>query len=273
MSPFTEITSMYISVPYSQILHEKYVYLIIHQARSILKTLPNVNHINLSNLHHIYIIGDLHGQLADLLHIFKLNGLPAVDNPYIFNGDFVDRGPKSIEIMLLLLTAIILYPSSVFLNRGNHEDIMITARYGFQEEINSKYPNCKKQLIDLFKDVFSWLPIYSCVDTGKSNIMIVHGGISTRIDLEQINSLERNRYISMILLSKSKHVGERLTKDEQAEYLQVTDLLWSDPDPQNRSGCRNNDNRNIGCFFGSDVTEEFLSENNFSMIIRSHQVK
>ncbi|CAF1376296.1 unnamed protein product, partial [Rotaria sp. Silwood1] len=86
--------------------------------------------------------------------------------------------------------------------------------------------------------------MYSCVGTGKSNIMIVHGGISTRIDLQQINSLERNRY-----------------------------LLWSDPDPENCSGCRNNDNRCIGCFFGSDVTEEFLSENNFSMIIRSHQVK
>ncbi|CAF4937115.1 unnamed protein product, partial [Rotaria sp. Silwood1] len=115
--------------------------------------------------------------------------------------------------------------------------------------------------------------MYSCVGTGKSNIMIVHGGISTRIDLQQINSLERNRYISMIILPNSKYVGECLTKDEQEEYLQVVDLLWSDPDPENCSGCRNNDNRCIGCFFGSDVTEEFLSENNFSMIIRSHQVK
>ncbi|CAF4833991.1 unnamed protein product, partial [Rotaria sp. Silwood2] len=54
------------------ILHEKYVYIILHQARVILKTLPNVNHINLSNLHRIFIIGDLHGQLPDLLHIFNV---------------------------------------------------------------------------------------------------------------------------------------------------------------------------------------------------------
>ncbi|CAF5164657.1 unnamed protein product, partial [Rotaria sp. Silwood1] len=43
-----------------------------HQARVILKTLPNVNHINLTNLHHIFIIGDLHEQLPDLLHIFNV---------------------------------------------------------------------------------------------------------------------------------------------------------------------------------------------------------
>ena len=51
-------------------MHEKYVNVILHQARAILKTLPNVNRIALSNLYHIFIIGDLHGQLTDLLHIF-----------------------------------------------------------------------------------------------------------------------------------------------------------------------------------------------------------
>ncbi|CAF5061584.1 unnamed protein product, partial [Rotaria sp. Silwood1] len=56
---------------YGEILHEKYVCQILHQARAILKTLPNYNRIDLSRLHHIYIIGDLHGQLADLLHIFN----------------------------------------------------------------------------------------------------------------------------------------------------------------------------------------------------------
>ncbi|CAF5102294.1 unnamed protein product, partial [Rotaria sp. Silwood1] len=50
-------------------------------------------------------------------------------------------------------------------------------------------------------------------------------------------------------------------------------LLWSDPDPHNRQGCRNNDDRNIGCFFGPDITEQFLNEYNYSMLIRSHQVK
>ncbi|CAF3173213.1 unnamed protein product [Rotaria sp. Silwood2] len=176
-----------------QVLHEKYVCHIVHQARAILKTLPNYNRIDLSTLHHIYIIGDLHGQLADLLHIFNANGLPAIDNPYIFNGDFVDRGRNSVEVILLLMIALILYPSSVFLNRGNHEDIMVAAQYGFQDEVNRKYRTCKTPLLDLFKDIFSWLPLYSSVHTGKSKLIIIHGGISDCINLEKINSLQRNR--------------------------------------------------------------------------------
>ncbi|CAF3545299.1 unnamed protein product [Rotaria sp. Silwood1] len=256
-----------------QVLHEKYVYVILHQVRTILKTLPNVNRIDLSNLHHIFIIGDLHGQLADLLHIFNANGLPAIDNPYIFNGDFVDRGPNSFEVILLLLVALILYPSSVFLNRGNHEDYMITLRYGFEREISRKYIKCKTRLFDLFKDIFSWLPIYSSVDTGKSKLMIVHGGISDRIQLSQINSLARNRYISLSIRPTSKNVGEQLTKNEEDEYLQMQDLLWCDPDPEDRPGCRINDGRRMACFFGPDITEQFLSKNHFSMLIRSHEVK
>ncbi|CAF2529170.1 unnamed protein product [Rotaria sp. Silwood2] len=256
-----------------QVLHEKYVYVILHQARAILKTLPNVNHIDLYNLHHIFIIGDLHGQLADLLHIFNVNGLPATYNPYIFNGDFVDRGSNSVEVILLLLVALIIYPSSVFLNRGNHEDYMITLRYGFESEVNRKYAKCKTRLLDLFKDIFSWLPIYSSVDTGKSKLIIVHGGISDRICLSQINSLARNQYISLSIRPKSKKVGERLTKDEEDEYLQMQDLLWCDPDPEDRPGCRNNVGRRMACFFGPDITEQFLSKNHFSMLIRSHEVK
>jgi hypothetical protein len=47
--------------------------------------------------------------------------------------------------------------------------------------------------MDLFKDLFSWLPLYSYVDAGKSKIIIMHGGISNRIDLKKINSLTRHR--------------------------------------------------------------------------------
>ncbi|CAF5191751.1 unnamed protein product, partial [Rotaria magnacalcarata] len=132
--------------------------------RAILKSLPNFNHVDLTYLRHVFVVGDLHGQLADLLHIFNSNGLPSTDNAYVFNGDFVDRGRNSVEVILLLLVALILYPSSVFLNRGNHEDIMVTVRYGFFNELNQKYRTRKAPLIDLFKDIFSWLPLYSYVD-------------------------------------------------------------------------------------------------------------
>lgn len=103
----------------------------------LLQAQPNVVYLNVAT--RLTIVGDLHGQLDDLLAIFKLNGLPSPRNAYVFNGDFVDRGQYSCECILTLLAFKLLYPKSMHLNRGNHEARDINSRDGFEKECMRKY--------------------------------------------------------------------------------------------------------------------------------------
>lgn len=88
----------------------------------------------------VKIFGDIHGQLYDLLTLFDAYGSPndvtgdIDDVSYVFLGDFVDRGPYSLEVVTLLCALKVLYPARVFLIRGNHEDRTMNSQYGFKQE-------------------------------------------------------------------------------------------------------------------------------------------
>jgi serine/threonine-protein phosphatase 5 len=74
-----------------------------------------------------------------LLHIFELNGYPSATHTYLFNGDFVDRGSFSLEVVLTLFAFKWLYPNSLYLARGNHETDNMNKIYGFEGEVKAKF--------------------------------------------------------------------------------------------------------------------------------------
>ncbi len=87
----------------------------------------------------VTIVGDIHGQYTDLKQFFHIGDLPSNNNPYLFLGDYVDRGPASIETICLLLAYKIKYPEHFHLLRGNHEDADVTRVYGFNDECLKKF--------------------------------------------------------------------------------------------------------------------------------------
>ena len=112
---------------------EKEIEIINMEAREIIRGQTMLLELNAP----ILICGDIHGQFSDLLQIFKKLGRPG-ENSYLFLGDYVDRGRKSLETMVLLLCYKIKYPNKIFLLRGNHECASINRTYGFYEECEIK---------------------------------------------------------------------------------------------------------------------------------------
>ncbi|NWR62538.1 PPE1 phosphatase, partial [Bucorvus abyssinicus] len=259
-----------------QLLHARYVLQLLCETRRVLKKMPNITYLSTSYSKEITVCGDLHGNLDDLLLIFYKNGLPSEQNPYVFNGDFVDRGKNSMEILILLFAFLLIYPNDLHLNRGNHEDYVMNLRYGFTKEVSKKYKDHGKQILCLLRDVFSWLPLATIID---SKVLILHGGISDTTDLDFLNALERNKLKSLMRPPKSvsdrqDQVKERVPTTKPSKHTakqNILDILWSDP--RSQKGCIPNKRRGGGCYFGPDVTAKLFERYNLKMLIRSHEFK
>ncbi|CAE7343597.1 ppt1 [Symbiodinium natans] len=196
----------------------------------------------------VHVVGDVHGQFWDLLHILELCGDPSPQNHYLFNGDFVDRGQFSVEVALLLLAMKVAAPSCVHLNRGNHEAVRMNALYGFMQETEQKYSN---ELFRKFAEAFNNLPLATLVN---DSVFVVHGGLSSK---------------EGVLLSEIAQLDRKREPDEVADQLML-DLLWSDP--MERDGYAPSP-RGGGILFGPDVTQRFCAQNGLSCVIRSHEMK
>ncbi|XP_032395110.1 serine/threonine-protein phosphatase with EF-hands 2 isoform X1 [Etheostoma spectabile] len=200
---FCGVLKLVEAIKHKQQLHARYVLQLFGETWRLLRIFPNINQISAYQNKQITICGDLHGQLEDLLLIFYKNGLPSPEKPYVFNGDFVDRGKNSLEILLILFGFLLVYPNDVHLNRGNHEDHIVNLRYGFTKEVLGKYRVHGKKILKLLQKIFSWLPLATVID---NKVLIVHGGISDTTDLDAIARVDRHKYGSALRLPKpTKH--------------------------------------------------------------------
>ncbi|KAI6186453.1 Metallophosphoesterase domain containing protein [Aphelenchoides besseyi] len=133
---------------------EHEIRLICNLSRDLFLSQPMLLELNAP----LKIVGDIHGQFKDLLRLFKLCGFPPLSN-FLFLGDYVDRGPKSLETIILLLCYKIKYPGNFFPYQGQS------------------------------RDVFNCMPVAALIE---NKIFCCHGGLSPHLKtLEQIKRITR----------------------------------------------------------------------------------
>lgn len=248
---------------------------LLRAAFSQLRDLPNGHGMRVGPGERLTVVGDLHGHLDSLLFILQCNGAPSASNKYIFNGDLVDRGPCSIEVVLTVVGLMLLHgPGRVSVGRGNHEAADQNQMYcgrggryghdvGFHLDCDSKYGHDDgAQVYAACLEVFNALPLFHTVHAPAADrkAFVVHGGLfmEPAVTTAMLQRIHRFRPIPV----GGTSLDDRL-------FVQA---MWSDP--RDMRGASMNDARgDIPCIFGESVTRDFCERNGFDMVVRSHEVE
>jgi serine/threonine-protein phosphatase 2B catalytic subunit len=203
----------------------------------------------------VNVIGDIHGQYYDMLHVLKRAGTPGVEKSYVFLGDYVDRGTFSCEVCLYLFSLKINHPARITMIRGNHETRAMAIYHNFEKEVKSKYG---EEIFDLWQVVFDTLPLAAIVETPEmGRWFCCHGGLSPSFKtIDDINEMDRFQ--------------------EPPDDGGLCDIIWSDPIANDQAPNQNftrNRERSCSWVYGYNPIIDFLEDNQLSTIVRAHQVK
>jgi hypothetical protein len=142
----------------------------------------------------VVFVGDIHGDFRTTKSIVE-NFIDA--DHLVFLGDYVDRGPESIETMTYLLILKCRYPEKVILLRGNHEGDI---GYEFKDDVSKRYGS--PSIFPKYYAVFCSMPLMVIT----KNIFASHAGILKGADRAWLRDIEKN--------------------DENVTFH----LIWDDPD-------------------------------------------
>jgi len=211
------------------------------------------------------VVGDIHGNIEFLIRLFQtlqypsastshecsknesdssINGFQSHNFKYLFLGDYIDRGEHSIEVILLLYSLKVLFPTQIYLLRGNHETNQFKNNSTFRNEC---LLHLSKESYKRFLCSFSFLPLVAVLN---DSVLCLHGGISP--------SLETLEDIQNIQMPLHDFYG-----------TPAADILWSDP--RDDVDYFIDSKRGLGYFFGQDPLGVFLEENKLKTLIRGHE--
>lgn len=245
-----------------KLLPKEYVISMLKASIKQHRLLSTLLRLNIPNNGNFNICGDTHGQFRDFCEILTdgIGSFPSNSNIYLFNGDFVDRGSQSFEIIMTLLSFKLANPYCMYLLRGNHETTSMNQHYGFEKgiyiiiilifyfnlinnniiiEILKKYD---REVLTLFRELFMCLPLAAVVE---NEVFITHGGIGIYLNLYEniyLKSLSNMYYTNIELgpltakmtLDEIDDIDRMQHEDASNDSMTALhELLWSDPGNHN----------------------------------------
>ena len=206
----------------------------------------------------VYLIGDIHSSLESLRQILnRLNSNGIFDNNnfklkslnyIIFLGDMVDRGPYSIEILLIIARLKNNNKDNVFLINGNHEDRLIYDQGGLTDEIIKEH-----YINDDIHKLLKLLPaaIFLNFEGDNKCFHLSHGGIDPYYNH-----------------SKQKFVNNINIINESFIPYDLNGLKWTDFDNSQEDYIKKPGRSYV---YGIKKTKKYIKNNNIYSIISGHQ--
>ena len=270
---------------------------VLRKAATALSALPTVVDLPpLSEDQAVTIVGDIHGQLIDLEAVFESAGTPSATNRYVFNGNYVNRGEFSLEVLVVLLGYALALPGSVHLNRGNHEDRLLSQAYGLKSQLEEKYGT---DAADIFADcvaVFQALPLAATLREpepepepagggGGDGIVVLHAGLPDEgnphrllADIAKIDRSAEGLDTVICGLESGGVTAEDSSAEDGSARAALYDILWSNPDPYYSADLAiagsppANAPRGQGRLYSQAYAMRWMESAGVHTLIRSHQV-
>ncbi|EFO83296.1 hypothetical protein CRE_13568 [Caenorhabditis remanei] len=157
----------------------------------------------------IVVVGDIHGKYRDFCYALTSHFMNDKVT-FVFLGDFVDRGPRSMDVVLLMCLLKIAHPRRFYWIRGNHETPATNMSYGYLTECRSNLGHWYGT--DFWKnsnDLFKTLPLCAIL---QNKVFAAHGGIPRKVE-------SRNHLISFL----------REQPRTKEEVVFQNHFLWADP--------------------------------------------
>jgi protein phosphatase len=128
----------------------------------------------------LIFVGDTHGDFEATEKIIQRYLKP--ENKLVFLGDYVDRGPASLENINFLLQQKLEHPDSLFLLMGNHEGygVMRFHPADFWESLDA-------ELRQQYIEVLSKLPLVASTSNG---VIALHGALPDVPSLKDIDGIK-----------------------------------------------------------------------------------